>query len=104
MYINTELFVNFAVRMFLEAPGQPRLLQLQSFSQQMETLFLADEKCSLMNRQLETFRAALQEDKLTWEQWQDKEKVLACLGDFLFTYIHQHIFHPNGHTDVEVDK
>lgn len=104
MQINTELFVNFAVRTFLEAPGQPRLSQLKNFSQQMEALFLADEKCSLMTRCLLEFKTALSGDSLTWERWQDIEAVSACLGDYLFSYMHQHIFYPNGSTDKEVDK
>lgn len=101
MHINVELFVNFAVRVFLEAPGQPRLAQLSNFSQQMETLFLADEKCSLMHHQLDSFRTALREDTITW---QDSDKIYLCLSDYLFTYTHQHIFYPNGSTDKEVDK
>ncbi len=104
MDINTELFVNFAVRVFLEAPGQPCLPQLKNFSHQMESLFLADEKCSLMNRQLERFREALREDSLTWEHWRDRDDVVICLDDYLFTYTYQYIFYPNGSTDKEVDK
>lgn len=103
MQINTDLFVNFAVRMFVETPGQPRLLQLKDFSQQLENLFLADEKCILMTNQLSSFRTALGED-LTWEKWQDTEVVMYCLSNYLFTYAHQHIFYPNGSTDKEIDK
>lgn len=104
MSINTDLFVSFAVRTFLETPGQPHLSQLKDFTEQLESLYLADEKCSLMNRQLNSFRAAIKEDTLTWEQWRDKDKVQSCLNDYLFTYSHQYIFYPNGSTDREIDK
>ena len=105
MDINRALFVNFAVRTFLESSGQPRLSQLKDFSQKMESLFLADEKCSLMNHQLNRFKTAIEEDSMTWgEHWQDREKVFSCLGDYLFTYVYQNIFYPNGSTDKEIDK
>lgn len=104
MHINTELFINFAVRTFLEAPGQPRLSQLRNFSQQMETLFLPDEKCSLMTQCLAQFKNSLSEDSITWEHWQDRDAVFSCLSDYLFTTIHPHIFYPNGATSKEVDK
>lgn len=96
--------MNFAVRVFLEAPSQPRLPQLKTFSQRMEGLFLADEKCLLMNQQLEEFKGALREEALIWDQWQDMDGVLSCLSDYLFAHTHQHIFYPNGPTDKEVDK
>lgn len=105
MHINTKLFVNFAVRMFLEASsGQPRLSELGMFSQQMARLFLADEKCSLMNDFLLQCRTALHADTLTWELWQGKEVVSSCLSDYLFTCVYHHVFYPNGGTDKEVDK
>jgi len=99
-----ELFVNFSVCLYLEMPGQQRLSRLKSFSERMETLFLTDEKCSLMSKQLDFFSAAILEEDGTWHWWEDQERVVVCLSDYLFTRVHQHVFYPNGPTDKEVDK
>lgn len=88
----------------METPGHTSRSQLAIFSKQMERLFLADEKCSLMTQRLSDFRVSLEEDTNTWECWEDKERVWSCLSDYLFTYINQHVFYPNGSTDKEVDK
>lgn len=85
-------------------PGQPRLSRLKAFSERMESLFLTDEKCSLMSSHLDSFSAAILEEDSTWQVWQDQDKVMTCLSDYLFTRVYSHIFYPNGSTDKEVDK
>ena len=97
------LFVTFAVRVFLETPGQPRLPQLKTFRKQMENLFLMDEKCSLMSKHLTSFTTAIMDEDCTWGDWEDTDTVVSCLSDYLFTHVYQHVFYPNGSTDKEVD-
>ena len=59
--VQQELFVNFAVQLFLE--GQET--ELGRTTQQLGALYLADEKCSLMEECLSTFTEAIQEEP-TW--------------------------------------
>ena len=56
-----ELFVNLAVQLYLE--GQE--VELGKTTQQLRALYLADEKCSLMEECLSTFTEAIQEEP-TW--------------------------------------
>ena len=99
-----EQFVSFAVRVFLETSGQPRLYQLKTFSEKMENLFLMDEKCNLMSEHLASFTTAILEEDPTWAEWEDKDRVVSCLSDYLFTHVHHQVFYPNGSTEQEVDK
>ena len=121
-----ELFVNFAVQLFLE--GQET--ELGRTTQQLGALYLADEKCSLMEECLRTFTEAIQEEP-TWScashgwhrecyhhlhhthnthilsphtAWTDMEQVVNCLEDHLFAHVYDHVFHPNGDSDMMRDQ
>ena len=136
--VQQELFVNFAVQLFLE--GQET--ELGRTTQQLGALYLADEKCSLMEECLRTFTEAIQEEP-TWSceshgwhrecyqhlhhthnthihtphtsthhthphtthtAWTDMEQVVNCLEDHLFAHVYDHVFHPNGDSDMMRDQ
>lgn len=99
MQIETELFVNFTVRTFLESQET----ELQQFTHRLESLQLADEKVSMMERHLATFGEALVAES-TWFTWEDMEGVMTNLQDQLFAHVYDLTFHPNIETDAMRDQ
>ena len=56
--VQEEMFVNFAVRLFLESQES----EMKKFLWELEGRDLADEKCTLMEEYLEIFSEAIQEN------------------------------------------
>ena len=99
MDIEEELFVNFSVRSFLENQET----EIAQFTHQLENLQLADEKVSMMERQLAMLGESLIEES-TWQLWSDTDGVLMNLEDQLFAQVYDLTFHPNRDTDMMRDQ
>ena len=97
MHTQEELFVNFAVRLFLENQES----DMKQFMQRMKGLYLSDEKCSLMERYLVLLTDTIRNEN-TWSSWVNIEQVLACLETYVFAQVYDDVFHPNGNGESDV--
>lgn len=91
--------MNFAVRNFLESQET----EMQLFSQKMKSLYLADEKCSLMVNFLARLTEGVRNDQ-TFSSWANIDQVLGCLETHVFSQVYSCVFHPNGESDVMRDQ